>query len=833
MPNSFLLLTSQVDTPVVPDPLVDYDPEVDYIEEDTEKFEYVLDSNVDMSCNKDDHDEPIIIGNVNMVTLVTDIENASVSGSSKCDRILDKCTYNWYLYIASLVDIVTIDHHPLHVIPAVTPLLDVIDDSFVSYFDRVNSVQVNSDLDEFRLKCRLLKSSSPFRNRDYSLASLFHFEWMSARTRELAKYYGLIFPFTSYNYSRSDVSVPFVSRYSNLIRRHSRKWFNEMETSRNSNVFRWSEYWLNLNSDATSNKFRSEYHFSWPNQLSSVPLFTDLRHYYSYHIVRAISHSNMPCDLHNTTCSYRDVLIPQVQYVTESRCAYKGLEVHDCRCRACCLLHTATLPNLYLLEPNEVVLVRCDEADSLRTPTIRSGVTDSSEQRAEFIVMPRDSTQEPRLAFRPRAFRTSPDNNRQITDHDLYVQFYDYTHMSTIYVLGTDCRYTCDPIYDCLCNVCKHLRDSLNMDRAVYNDTDEHSYVWIVAYDLRPYYILNSSPDYSYGPRSKCDMDLWLTQLRVGNIDTAHGFFPVVPPRYIDSILSSRNNNSVHSFTTPPICSLNTSTQLDLDNHSHVTVLEFTNAQTISHVTSTSATTVTTPLKVITDSGASRHMFYDRTLFTEYKPVGNHFVRIANGKVLAVLGIGSIGPLTNVLHVPDLILCLVAESQLDREGKSCITSNGTKTFYNSPDSSNQTSIFLVANLTPQGLYEVNPMYLGLPNPNYNYVCYDANASKAEAIDLLHKTIGHLSVDRLQQSVNTGHVRWNHQSDPVNFRRVSNPCVACDLAKSRRQSHTGHIRVPTSPGELSYIDVWGPCDTPSLLHDNVYTIGIIDATSKRA
>jgi hypothetical protein len=238
---------------------------------------------------------------------------------------------------------------------------------------------------------------------------------------------------------------------------------------------------------------------------------------------------------------------------------------------------------------------------------------------------------------------------------------------------------------------------------------------------------------------------------------------------------------------------------------------------------------------IVSDSGATRHMFADKDLFSDYSECKNHFVRVADGKVLPVLGVGSVGPLQRVLHVPGIVYHLTSESELDREGKWCITGRGVKTFYNptSGGKANRGSVFLVAKLSEKGLYMVNPMHLNMSNTNYNYGCYDALASKTEAIDLLHKTLGHVSVDRLQDIVKTGQCSWSHESPPVNFRKYSSPCVACSLAKSKRRSHVKRIRIPTEPGSLVYVDVWGPNETSSLLNANVYTIGFIDATSKRA
>jgi hypothetical protein len=40
-------------------------------------------------------------------------------------------------------------------------------------------------------------------------------------------------------------------------------------------------------------------------------------------------------------------------------------------------------------------------------------------------------------------------------------------------------------------------------------------------------------------------------------------------------------------------------------------------------------------------------------------------------------------------------------------------------------------------------------------------------------------------------------------------------------------------VPLEPGSLTYVDVWGPSEVPSMTNENIYTIGFIDAATKRA
>ena len=56
------------------------------------------------------------------------------------------------------------------------------------------------------------------------------------------------------------------------------------------------------------------------------------------------------------------------------------------------------------------------------------------------------------------------------------------------------------------------------------------------------------------------------------------------------------------------------------------------------------------------------------------------------------------------------------------------------------------------------------------------------------------------------------------------------CVVCQQAKSKRRKFSSSQPVIIVPGQHRYIDAWGPDETPSLLHMNVYTIGFRDAVS---
>jgi hypothetical protein len=204
-------------------------------------------------------------------------------------------------------------------------------------------------------------------------------------------------------------------------------------------------------------------------------------------------------------------------------------------------------------------------------------------------------------------------------------------------------------------------------------------------------------------------------------------------------------------------------------------------------------------------------------------------VRIADGKTVPILGVGDVGPLTNVFHVPSLVYDLISESQLDKEGKYLECVNGVRTMRDSRDG----PVFFRAHMNVGGLYIVDPQYIDIDDYEYDLAPFIALQTKAEAIDILHKVLGHVHVERIQEMVKEKRLTWSHESAPVNLKKYSTPCVACELAKSKRSSHTNRIRVPLEPGSLIYVDVWGPCEVMSLINENVYTIGFIDAATKRA
>ena len=54
------------------------------------------------------------------------------------------------------------------------------------------------------------------------------------------------------------------------------------------------------------------------------------------------------------------------------------------------------------------------------------------------------------------------------------------------------------------------------------------------------------------------------------------------------------------------------------------------------------------------------------------------------------------------------------------------------------------------------------------------------------------------------------------------------CEFCRQAKAKRHSFSGTMARPTVLGKIWYADVKGPFEKPSLVHENTYVFGIIEA-----
>jgi len=349
-----------------------------------------------------------------------------------------------------------------------------------------------------------------------------------------------------------------------------------------------------------------------------------------------------------------------------------------------------------------------------------------------------------------------------------------------VYVIGEYCRFHHVRIDRCGCGVCEELRGSCD-STYFFNSTDDYHYIWCSRYDVVVPWVLNSLPEHAllgYGPQPRDyepfdgwndddsdgddgddqgdededdedtnqDDSTYMKWLRaMPKASNLHGSYRKRKASEDSQKQNKKSKTTSAGACDEPMLSIASVTVVEIDNVHDPFAAKVQADVKPGQVEATD---------IIADSGATRHMFPHIDYFTNYREVKGHFVRVANGKVVPAVGIGDIGPLRNVLHVPGLVYALVSESELDRDGKWLVSGNGQRVYYErSPKGSiDYGKVFLTAKLNGKGLYLVNPMFLGMPNPDYNYTCFDALATKTEAVDLLHKTLGHVSVERLQDWV---------------------------------------------------------------------------------
>ena len=227
---------------------------------------------------------------------------------------------------------------------------------------------------------------------------------------------------------------------------------------------------------------------------------------------------------------------------------------------------------------------------------------------------------------------------------------------------------------------------------------------------------------------------------------------------------------------------------------------------------------------IISDGGATSSMFSDRSLFTNYRPCRNTYVKMAEGTIIEVKGIGDVGKLKDVLHVEGLVFDLVSESWCDKQGMQGHWGGGVR-YVEDTDG----SIFYTSYLE-EGLYIVNPVLLGIEDPHYADQEDFCLASKTEVSNTIHQRLAHINERRTERGIASGHIPWLHDSSPTNLKKCSDPCVVCQLAKSQRRQFSKPLHPVYVPGQHTYLDLYGPIECASLIDGSLYCAGFIDAFS---
>ena len=204
----------------------------------------------------------------------------------------------------------------------------------------------------------------------------------------------------------------------------------------------------------------------------------------------------------------------------------------------------------------------------------------------------------------------------------------------------------------------------------------------------------------------------------------------------------------------------------------------------------------------IIDLGASDHMTSCSSFFYSYKPcAGNNKIRIADGSLSAIAGIGDVKlsnnlTLFNVLHVPKLSCNLISVSKLTA------TLNCTANFFSSYCLFQNPALGTMIGSAREcgGLYVLDEGTFMNKGAQQSSCLQVASDFKNDEIYLWHFRLGHANFHYLKYLF------------PILFRN-KNPssfqCEICVLSKHHRSTYSPHVYTPSQPFALVHSDLWGP------------------------
>ena len=229
----------------------------------------------------------------------------------------------------------------------------------------------------------------------------------------------------------------------------------------------------------------------------------------------------------------------------------------------------------------------------------------------------------------------------------------------------------------------------------------------------------------------------------------------------------------------------------------------------------------------IFDSGATRHMFNNLAHFSEFVPYSGEGmqVEVAQGARIPVIGTGNVGPLTNVLYIPDLKFSVISISTLDNMNYHTLFSKGTVSIFDSED-----KLFLKGSKNSHGLYvlQQSEMEQSLNLPPI--VCVVHQYSQDPYLNI-HACLGHASARRTRYVCKCNNIKGLKSMSIRAFNSIVN-CESCKLAKSTKRKFPGHFETPTIPGQIWQFDVKGKIEVPSIMYNCHYEFGFIDLCSRK-
>ncbi|CAN1216395.1 Retrovirus-related Pol polyprotein from transposon RE1 [Linum perenne] len=217
------------------------------------------------------------------------------------------------------------------------------------------------------------------------------------------------------------------------------------------------------------------------------------------------------------------------------------------------------------------------------------------------------------------------------------------------------------------------------------------------------------------------------------------------------------------------------------------------------------------------DSASFNHMSGNMDLFSDYQPVTNQFVEVANGQKLSISGIGTVTTsrltLPNTFHVPELVPNLVSVGQLTANG--CLVSFGSdgcvvqdrRTKKTIGMGSRNGRNFLLDRLVVSPSVSTSHLDDGT-----SLLSCSVNGSSDNVWTLWHSRLGHPHSARLIDMFRKDKLPAQIQSKDF----VIPECVDCIQAKTIAQTFHSSTTKVSDMFDLVHTDLWGPCSTTSRL-----------------
>ncbi|KAJ9538691.1 hypothetical protein OSB04_031424 [Centaurea solstitialis] len=201
----------------------------------------------------------------------------------------------------------------------------------------------------------------------------------------------------------------------------------------------------------------------------------------------------------------------------------------------------------------------------------------------------------------------------------------------------------------------------------------------------------------------------------------------------------------------------------------------------------------------ILDSGASKHICCDRRLFLKIHHIQDSNVRLPNGVLIPVSGIGNVRInnillLEDVLFVPQFHLNLLSIGQLTSLGKYRVVFDE--------------GIAIVQDARTRKMIGTVKMIQGLYALKIEDSCRSNAAINLASVETWHRRLGHPSSDVLDAL---------HSVLATNKHSLANnndPCMVCPLAKQKRLPFVSLNNMSKEAFDLIHCDVWGPFHTHS-------------------